>query len=59
MKRFESGAALAKEIGIKPEELKKTFADYNAVAKSKKDPFGKKVSHFFHPSAIPFSHSLR
>jgi len=46
MKRFESGAALAKEIGIKPEELKKTFDDYNAVAKSKKDPFGKK---FFQP----------
>lgn len=43
MKRFESGAALAKEIGIKPETLKKTFDDYNAIADGKqKDPFGKK-----------------
>lgn len=44
MKRFESGADLAKEMGISVDELKKTFDDYNAVVKSKKDPFGKKVS---------------
>ena len=43
MKRFESGEALAKEMGIKPEVLKKTFDDYNQIAKAKKDPFGKKV----------------
>lgn len=43
MKRFENGAALAKEWGIKPEVLQKTFDQYNAVVKAKKDPFGKKV----------------
>ncbi|KAL4252621.1 Fumarate reductase [Abortiporus biennis] len=42
MKRFESGEALAKEMGLKPEVLKKTFDTYNAVVKAKKDPFGKK-----------------
>ena len=46
MKRFESGEALAKEMGIKPEVLKKTFDDYNEVSRTKKDPFGKK---FFAP----------
>ena len=46
MKRFESGEALAKEIGISPAELKKTFDDYNAGVKAKKDPFGKKVRSF-------------
>ena len=44
MKRFDSGEALAKEMGLKPEVIKKTFNDDNAVVKSKKDPFGKKVS---------------
>ena len=44
MKRFESGEALAKEMGISPAALKKTFDDYNAGVKAKKDPFGKKVS---------------
>ena len=43
MKRFESGADLAKEMGISPETLKKTFDDYNTSARTKKDPFGKKV----------------
>lgn len=44
MKRFESGEALAKEIGIKPEILKKTFDDYNLISSGQaKDPFGKKV----------------
>ncbi|KAJ7668470.1 fumarate reductase [Mycena polygramma] len=42
MKRFESGDALAKEMGLEPSVLKKTFEDYNAVVRSKKDPFGKK-----------------
>ncbi|KAI0823323.1 fumarate reductase [Trametes gibbosa] len=46
MKRFENGEALAKEMGLKPEVLKKTFDDYNAVVRAKKDPFGKK---FFTP----------
>ena len=44
MKRFESGADLAKEMGISVETLKKTFDDYNTAARTKKDPFGKKVS---------------
>jgi len=43
MKRFNSGEEVAKEMGIKPEVLKKTFDDYNEVVKNKKDPkFGKK-----------------
>ncbi|OSX66546.1 hypothetical protein POSPLADRAFT_1038654 [Postia placenta MAD-698-R-SB12] len=42
MKRYESGEQLAKDMGLKPEALKKTFDTYNAVVKSKKDPFGKK-----------------
>jgi flavocytochrome c len=42
MKRFESGAALAKEMGLKPEVLQKTFDDYNTSVRTKKDPFGKK-----------------
>ncbi|KAG1830261.1 FAD binding domain-containing protein [Suillus subalutaceus] len=42
MKRFDSGEALAKDMGVKPEYLKKTFDTYNAGVKAKKDPFGKK-----------------
>jgi flavocytochrome c len=42
MKRFESGEALAKEMGLKPEVLQKTFDDYNTSVRTKKDPFGKK-----------------
>ncbi|EIW82562.1 Flavocytochrome c [Coniophora puteana RWD-64-598 SS2] len=42
MKRFDNGDALAKEIGISPAKLKKTFDDYNVGVKAKKDPFGKK-----------------
>ncbi|VDC03866.1 unnamed protein product [Peniophora sp. CBMAI 1063] len=42
MKRFESGAELAKEMGISEATLKKTFDDYNTAARTKKDPFGKK-----------------
>lgn len=44
MKRFDSGDAVAKEMGISPSVLKATFEKYNEGAKSKKDPFGKKVS---------------
>lgn len=43
MKQFESGEALAKEMGLKPEVLKKTFDTYNSGVRAKKDPFGKKV----------------
>ena len=43
MKRFESGEALAKEMGISPQYLKQTFDKYNAGTKANKDPFGKKV----------------
>jgi len=43
MKRFDSGEALAKEMGVTPEHLKKTFDTYNAGVRAKKDPFGKKV----------------
>ncbi|KAI6135831.1 Flavocytochrome c [Pisolithus thermaeus] len=42
MKRFESGEALAKEMGISSQHLKETFDKYNAGAKANKDPFGKK-----------------
>ncbi|PPQ98381.1 hypothetical protein CVT24_004060 [Panaeolus cyanescens] len=42
MKRFESGEALAKEFGLAPEVLKKTFEDYNVSVRTNKDPFGKK-----------------
>jgi succinate dehydrogenase/fumarate reductase flavoprotein subunit len=43
MKKFESGDALAKEMGLSADKLKSTFEDYNAVASGKqKDPFGKK-----------------
>ncbi|RDB24775.1 Fumarate reductase [Hypsizygus marmoreus] len=42
MKRFEGGDALAKEFGISPAALKKTFEDYNQIVRAKKDPFGKK-----------------
>lgn len=44
MKRFENGQELAKEFGLDPAVLKKTFDDYNAIGGDpKKDPFGKKV----------------
>lgn len=45
MKRFDSGAALAKEIGIPASELEKTFKEYTSQAKAKSDPFGKKFFH--------------
>jgi hypothetical protein len=43
MKRFENGDALAKEMGLSPAVLKKTFEDYNQSVRTQKDPFGKKV----------------
>lgn len=43
MKRFDSGEALAKEFGVAPEILRKTFDDYNVSVRTQKDPFGKKV----------------
>ena len=46
MKRCDSGEALAKEFGLSPEVLKKTFEDYNQSVRTKKDPFGKKVGFF-------------
>jgi len=52
MKRFESGEALAKEMGISPQYLKQTFDKYNAGAKANKDPFGKKVRSFSFRSMI-------
>ncbi|KAF7321387.1 Fumarate reductase [Mycena kentingensis (nom. inval.)] len=42
MKRFENGDALAKEMGLQPAVLKKTFEDYNQSVRTKKDLFGKK-----------------
>lgn len=46
MRKFESGEALAKEIGIPAEKLKATFDDYNQIATGKKKcPFNKKFFH--------------
>jgi len=43
MKYFKNGQELAKEMGISPAELQKTFDDYNLIAEGKvKDPWGKK-----------------
>lgn len=59
MKRFDSGEALAKEFGLAPEVLKKTFEDYNQSVRTQKDPFGKtffqgewKFDDFFHVSLM-------
>lgn len=44
MKRFETGAELAKEMGLPEAKLAKVFADYVKVCKDPKtDPFGKKL----------------
>eukprot|EP01102_Stenamoeba_stenopodia_P018286 TRINITY_DN6680_c0_g1_i1.p1 TRINITY_DN6680_c0_g1~~TRINITY_DN6680_c0_g1_i1.p1 ORF type:complete len:647 (-),score=162.21 TRINITY_DN6680_c0_g1_i1:62-1891(-) len=46
MKKYASGAALAKDMGISVDTLKATFEKYNEYAKDpKKDPFGKKYFH--------------
>lgn len=42
MKQFESGQALADDMGIPLDNLKKSFAQYNEYAKAGTDPFGKK-----------------
>ena len=43
MKRYDNAAALAKDMGLAPAVLAKTFADYNAAAAAgKPDQFGKK-----------------
>ncbi|EPS96269.1 hypothetical protein FOMPIDRAFT_1025451 [Fomitopsis schrenkii] len=42
MKRYANGQELAKDMGLTPEQLKKTFDEYNEVVRQKKDPFGKK-----------------
>ena len=44
MKRCNNGDELAKEFGLPPATLKKTFEEYNKAVRSQKDPFGKKVS---------------
>ncbi|MCP3686357.1 MAG: FAD-binding protein [bacterium] len=45
MKRFNTAYDLAKEMGVNPDVLKKTFDDYNQSAKQGKDEFGKKFFH--------------
>jgi len=45
MKRFANGQALAKEMGISLQTLQDTLNQYNEVARTKKDPFGKKYFH--------------
>ncbi|GAA5813678.1 hypothetical protein MFLAVUS_007164 [Mucor flavus] len=46
MKRFDSGEALAKEMGISPQHLEQTFETYNKIADGKvKDPWGKRFFH--------------
>lgn len=42
MKRFASGQELAKEMGIPPSQLEASFKQYNEVAKTGKDTWGKK-----------------
>lgn len=64
MKRFNSGAELAKDMGISEDKLKSVFDDYNKIAAGKKeDPFGKKffssgdwkMDDFFHVAVCPGS----
>lgn len=45
MKHFKSGHDLAKEMRISASTLGEEFEKYNAIAKTKKDPFGKKFFH--------------
>ena len=47
MKKFSSGDELAKEMGLSPNVLKKTFDDYMEAARTKNDKFGKKVLTLF------------
>jgi len=60
MKRHNSGADVAKEIGISPQKLADTFAKYNECARTKNCPFGKKfftnapfeMNDFFHSAIV-------
>jgi len=45
MKKFESAEDLAKEFGIPLSKLKKTFDEYNEIAKKGKDQYGKIYFH--------------
>jgi len=45
MKKYDTGAALAKELGVSESVLDKTFKTYNEGAANKKDAFGKKYFH--------------
>ncbi|KAF9969523.1 hypothetical protein BGZ73_008103 [Actinomortierella ambigua] len=48
MRHFKNGQELAKEMGIPPADLEKTFEEYNLIAEGKKkDPWGKKFFHNF------------
>jgi len=38
--KVATGAELAKDIGITPQQLQKTFDDFNGYAKNKNDPWG-------------------
>jgi len=53
MKRFDNGVSgLAADMGVSPQVLSQTFADYNKVAETNSDPYGKK---FF--TNLPFNPS--
>ena len=41
MKRYNNSTEFAKDIGISPDVLKKTYDDYNKAAEAKTDKFGK------------------
>ncbi|KAI8928818.1 FAD binding domain-containing protein [Entophlyctis helioformis] len=45
MKHYKSAAAFAQDAGIPLKNIETTFSTYNAIAKSKNDPFGKKFFH--------------
>jgi flavocytochrome c len=42
MRKYNSAADLAKDMGISPSALEQTFNEYNGFAKKKNDPFGRK-----------------
>jgi succinate dehydrogenase/fumarate reductase flavoprotein subunit len=45
MKHYKSAAEMAKDTGMPLKNVEATFASYNEIAKTKKDPFGKKFVH--------------
>ena len=49
MKKFNSGAEVAREMGISPSKLQETFDKYNQHAQTKSCPFGKT---FFHNAPV-------